>query len=587
VVFEEAVARREDAIALVSGQDQVSYGVLNRRANRIAHYLRAKGVKDEELVGICVERGAGMVEAILGVLKAGAAYVPLDRDYPRQRLEYMVEDSAARFVVVQGDRPANLTPSAGLIDLAAERHALECQRDDNPFNFVLPDNLAYVIYTSGSTGLPKGVAIKHSSAVELINWMKESFGPDEMSGVLASTSICFDLSVFEILGTLCCGGKVIVVGNALELMVEENAHGVTLTNTVPSAMEELVEAGAIPQTVITVNLAGESLSRALADKTYDSSHIARLYNLYGPTEDTTYSTTALVRKTGEADRGSIAIGRPLANKRVYILNERLHPLPIGVAGSLFIGGAGLARGYLNRPEMTAEKFIPDPFGAEPGCRLYVTGDLARYDEGGEIEFLGRLDHQVKIRGFRIEVGEIECALGEHPSVSTAVVLAREDVPGNKFLAAYIVPKAGSGPSIDELREFLKERVPDYMLPSGWLFLEKLPLTPNGKLDRRALPAPDRTSQQATVYIPPRTPTEEVIAEIWAAVLGVERVGVQDDFFDLGGHSLLVSQVLSRVRAIFDLEIPLGELVDSPTVEALAMTIDASLREEQSFEARPA
>ncbi|MGA9767784.1 MAG: non-ribosomal peptide synthetase, partial [Blastocatellia bacterium] len=519
-------------------------------------------------------------------------YVPLDGEYPRQRVEQMVKDSRAKIVIVGGGgegkrKMEGWGMEVEVVDLEKEREEIEKQSERREGEEVEGENVAYVIYTSGSTGIPKGVAIERRSTVELIRWAAETFSEDELSGVLASTSICFDLSVFEIFVPLCCGGKVIVARNALDLIVDSKREGVTLINTVPSAMAELVRAKAIPATVKTVNLAGEALPKALVDAVYNNDWVERVYNLYGPTEDTTYSTFALMnRNCGQTD-STVSIGRPVTNSQVYILNERLQPVPVGVVGSLFIGGNGLARGYLNRPEMTAERFTPNPFAAQPGGRMYTTGDLARYDEKGEIEFLGRKDHQVKIRGFRIEMGEIESTLSEHTSVRAVTVLAREDVPGETYLAAYIVPNTSSLPSAAELRAFLKERVPDHMVPSAMIFLEEFPLTPNGKVDRRALPAPDKSrTDEMPEYVAPRTAMEEVIAEIWAELLRVERVGIQDNFFELGGHSLMVTQVLSRVRAIFDVELPLSELVESPTVAGLAEAIEAALRSEEGLGASP-
>jgi amino acid adenylation domain-containing protein len=589
-MIEREAEERPDRIAVVGEGEEISYGELNRRANQLGNYLRRKGVRAEEVVGVMVERGVEMVVAMLGVMKAGGAYVPMDVEYPRQRLEHMVEDSKARIVIVEGKRERERVEGWGgveVVDMEEEREEIERQSERRERVEVEGENLAYVIYTSGSTGLPKGVAIERRSTVELIRWAADTFTEEELSGVLASTSICFDLSVFEIFVPLCCGGKVILARNALDLTVEGKREGVTLINTVPSAMAELVRARAIPATVKTINLAGEALPKALVDAIHDNDRVERVYNLYGPTEDTTYSTFALMnRNSGQID-STVSIGRPVTNSQVYILNERLQPVPVGVAGSLFIGGDGLARGYLNRPEMTAERFTPNPFAAQPGGRMYTTGDLARYDEKGEIEFLGRKDHQVKIRGFRIEMGEIESILNEHSSVRAVTVLAREDVPGEIYLAAYIVPDTLDLPSAAELRAFLKERVPDHMVPSAMIFLEEFPLTPNGKVDRRALPVPDKTrTDQMAQYEAPRTAMEEVIAEIWAELLRVERVGVHDNFFELGGHSLMVTQVLSRVRAIFDVELPLSELVESPTVAGLAEAIEAALRSEEGLGASP-
>ncbi|HEX5718504.1 MAG TPA: amino acid adenylation domain-containing protein, partial [Thermoanaerobaculia bacterium] len=439
-----------------------------------------------------------------------------------------------------------------------------------------PGFLAYLIYTSGSTGRPKGVAIEHRSAVALARWARELFPADELDGVLASTSVCFDISVFELLVPLAWGGRVILAENALELpAIAAAGADVRLINTVPSAMAELMRQGALPTSVRTVNLAGEPLPGVLAERIYQRDTVRRVLNLYGPSEDTTYSTFALVARGS----GEPTIGRPITGSRIYVLDAAGCPVLAGVPGELFLGGEGLARGYLGRPDLTAMSFVPDPFGGErgqPGARLYRTGDLVRFQPDGSLQFLGRIDHQVKVRGFRIEPGEIEVALGRHPGVREAAVVVHENQPGDKRLVAWVAPEGAPAPSPSELRETLRQRLPEYMLPSAFVFLEALPLSPNGKVDRRALarmaPALDEGTPAADT---PRDTTEELLAGIWAEVLGREQVGPYDSFFDIGGHSLLATQVASRVRNVFGVEVPLHHLFAFPTVAKLADFVRAA------------
>src|ERR687896_1563261 len=482
-----------------------------------------------------------MVVGLIGILKAGGAYVPLDPAYPPERLAFMLEDAQVPVLLTQAHLAPTLPQTtAQVVCLDREWERISQAPEGNPRSPLSPENLAYVIYTSGSTGIPKGVAIEHHSPVALLEWSRKVFTPEERVGVLASTSICFDLSVFELFVPLSWGGKVILAENALQLPALPMGQEVTLVNTVPSAMAELVRSKGVPISVRVVNLAGEPLQNTLVQQIYQQETIQRVFNLYGPSEDTTYSTFALVSK-GSSKAPSI--GSPLANTQVYLLDRHLHPVPIGVPGELYIGGAGLARGYLHRPELTPEKFLPHPFSERPGERLYRTGDLARYLPDGNLEFLGRIDQQVKVRGFRIELGEIEACLGGHPGVEDVVVLAREDQPGEKRLVGYVV---GARVEPEALRGYLQGKLPPYMVPSAFVVLEALPLTPNGKVDRKALPAPEWGGAEGA-YEAPGTPTEELLAGIWAEVLRVERVGRQDNFFALGGDSILSLQIISRAR----------------------------------------
>jgi len=566
-LFEEQVARAPSAEALICGKTRLTYGELYARSKIISRRLQSMGVGRETLVGICLDRSWEMVAAILGTLQAGGAYVPMDPAYPKDRLAFMLEDAKVHVLLTQKEVLAALPETKSLVLCVEELDWQAAEtRDESSFTIPKASDLAYVIYTSGSTGKPKGVALEHRNAVALVCWAREVFSSEELSGVLASTSICFDLSVFEMFVPLSWGGKVIVAENALALPGLAAAKEVRMINTVPSAIRQLLRIKGVPESVQVVNLAGEPLATSLVDQIHGETAVEKVYDLYGPTETTTYSTFTR-RNPGER----ATIGRPLANEQVYILDSNRQLVPIGVPGELYIGGDGLARGYLNRPELTAEKFVEHPF--TPGRRLYRTGDLARWRADGNLEYLGRMDYQVKIRGFRIELGEIEAVLRKATGVREAVVMAREDEPGEKRLAAYIVAKAGETLTAEKLRNALKEKLPEYMTPSAFVFLDTLPLTPNGKVDRKALPAPstDRGGSSAD-FVAPRNVAEEQIAGIWREVLRLKEIGVRDKFFDVGGDSLLGIQVISRVREMFAVELPLFSLFDAPTIEALAQGI---------------
>jgi amino acid adenylation domain-containing protein len=569
-LFAARAQESPDSLALVAGERELSYGELAGKASRLARHLQSLSVGPEWVVGVCLERSAEMVVTVLAVLEAGGAYLPLDPAHPQARLQRILSDGGASVVVTQESLAERLPWKGPIVILERDRASL-ARRSARPLRSgVSRANLAYVLFTSGSTGTPKGVAVTHGSAVELVLWARQVFSPEELSGVLAATSLSFDLSVFELFVPLSWGGTVILAGNALDLPALPAAGRVRLINTVPSALAELVRSGGLPDEVRTVNLAGEPLSRSLADRIFATGTVESLWNLYGPSEDTTYSTFAPVER-----RSTLAplIGRPIAATRACVVDRRGQPAPLGVAGELWLGGAGLARGYLGRPDLTAERFVPDPFSPEGGERLYRTGDLVRWLPQGELGFLGRLDHQVKVRGFRIELGEIEAALVAHPEVRAAAVLVREDRPGDQRLVAYVVGDAESA----GLREHLRGQLPEYMIPSAFMFLEALPLTPNGKVDRKALPAPlQRRGGEA--FQAPRTPEEELLAGIWAEILRVERIGARDDFFALGGHSLLATQVLSRLRDAFQVELPLRKLFEASVLEDLATAVAVARRE---------
>ncbi|HSG40149.1 MAG TPA: amino acid adenylation domain-containing protein, partial [Thermoanaerobaculia bacterium] len=571
--FFEAQARRTpDAVALIGGTERLTFRALDERADRMARRLRSLGVGAETRVGVFLQRTPRLLISMLGILKAGGAYVPLDPAYPRERVEAILTDSAAPVVITEGT----------LLEALPQVEASLVRADeDGPADLPLLEpspvrmgRLAYVIYTSGSTGRPKGVAIEHRTVSALMSWCRDFFRPEELRGVLASTSICFDMSVFELFAPLAWGGTVILADNALALPDLPARDEVTLIDTVPSAMAELLRQGAVPKSVRTVNLGGEPLRGALAAQVHALGTVGRLLNLYGPSEDTTFSTVADVGPEGEP-----TIGRILTNSWGYILDRRLRPVPAGVAGELYLGGAGISRGYLGRPDMTAERYVPDPFPRDPGGRLYKTGDLVRLRNDGELEFLGRLDHQVKIRGFRVELGEIEAALLAYPPVRDAAVLTLGE-GGDRRLVAYVAGETGETGETDAgaLRAYLKEKLPDYMVPAVFVSLAALPLTPNGKVDRRALAgmAPEPQGGTADAYVAPRNPIEEILAPLWAEVLGVDRVGVNDDFFDLGGHSLLGVQLVSRVREMFGVKLPVRAVFTSATVAGMAELVETEM-----------
>ncbi len=581
-LFEAQVARTPEAVALVAGisGERWTYRELDLWAEELAVVLAALEVGPEVRVGVCLRRTPLLVASLLAVLKAGGSYVPLDPDYPAERLAFMLADSAAAVLVTEPELAASLPEHdvALLVVDPASRDRREMPAGRRPASGAVPGNLAYLIYTSGSTGRPKGVAIEHRSAVAFAQWARTVFPDADLAGVLASTSVSFDLSVFELFVTLAWGGKVVLAANALELPRLAALDEVVLLNTVPSAMAELVRQGAVPASVRTVNLAGEPLKRSLVEGIYaapDASPNLRVLDLYGPSEDTTYSTWAPAERE---ERREPTIGRPIAGTRAFLLGRFGEVVPAGVPGELLLGGAGLARGYHDRPELTAERFVPDPFcgeaGGEPGGRLYRTGDLARYLPDGRLDYLGRLDHQVKVRGFRIELGEIEAALLAQPAVRAVSVLARPDASGSLALVAYVEAEPETV-SAAGLRQALKGRLPEYMVPSAWAFLPALPQTANGKVDRKALAALPLAAPEAASAEAPRTPAEELVAGIFAEVLGLARVGAGDSFFELGGHSLLAMRALSRLREAFGVSLPVKALFEAPTVSALAAAVQAA------------
>jgi amidohydrolase len=583
-LFIEQVATHANEVAAVCGNEQLTYQQLHDRSHDLARHLQSLGVQPDTFVGVCMERSLDMLVAILGTLMAGGAYVPLDPDYPEERLAFTLEDSRAMVVLTQQklrDMVRGLVQPETLVVAVDGQQAEIAERvaalkaGNVPFDEqVRPHHLSHVIYTSGSTGKPKGVAIEHHSPVTLVHWAREVYSKEELSGVLASTSICFDLSVYEMFVTLASGGTIILVQNALALVDSPHRESVTLINTVPSAMEELVRMGAIPKPVLTINLAGEPLSPRLVDKIYDSSTVGKVYDLYGPSEDTTYSTYTLRRKNGPQ-----TIGRPLANTQVYILDTRQQIQPIGVPGELYIAGDGLARGYLNRPELTQEKFVANPFA--PGTRMYRTGDRARWNEDGTLQYLGRIDTQVKIRGFRIEIGEIEVRLSEYSGVQDCAVVAQGEGADRQLVAFYRATETTADHSVvlppGELRAHLKQTLPDHMVPAAFVSLAAIPLHPNGKVDRRTLTKMDAMIASGEAYVAPRNQAEESLARLFGEVLKrePEKIGVNDNFFELGGHSLVATQLISKIRGQFGVELPLKSIFQHTTVAAIGALIAKS------------
>ncbi|NOK12218.1 non-ribosomal peptide synthase/polyketide synthase, partial [Corallococcus exercitus] len=570
-MVEAQVRRTPGALAVITPERQLTYREVEEKANQLAHRLRGLGVGPEVRVGLCVERTEDLVIGALGILKAGGAYVPLDPSYPRERLGWLLEDAQGPALVAHSHLLSALpetSATAVCLDSDAE---LAKQPTTAPAVDIHAGNLAYLIYTSGSTGRPKGVAISHGNAVSFLHWALATFTPEELKGALAATSLNFDLSVFELFAPLSSGGAVVVARNALHLAELPTASLVTLVNTVPSAMAQLLRLNAVPPTVRVINLAGEALPETLARQVYAVPTVQKLYNLYGPSEDTTYSTASLVGR----DEVPL-IGRPLPATRAYVLDASLQPVPVGVAGELYLAGEGQARGYLLRPDLTAERFVPEPYGP-PGGRMYRTGDRVRYRMDGRLEYLGRIDFQVKVRGFRIELGEIEAALRRAPGLKDAVVVARGEA-ADKRLVAYVTARDGHSLDSEALKAHLRQQLPEYMVPSALLVLEALPLNSNGKVDRKALPEPGNLARSSD-FVAPRNDTEEQLAALFAEVLRVERVGAHDDFFSLGGHSLLATQLVSRVRSTFGVELPLRVFFEAPTVEALAAKLDGAQRSE--------
>jgi amino acid adenylation domain-containing protein len=576
-LFEAQVERSPDAVAACLGEERLTYRELNKRANRLAHELRERGVGRDVLVGLCLDRGLDLLIGLIGILKAGGAYVPVDLAYPKERITFILADAAVRVIVT--DRAfASELPAHNSHVVLVDAPELALRSSENPVAVSSADDLAYVIYTSGSTGKPKGVLITHRNAVRLFPATQAWYGFGALDVWTLFHSPAFDFSVWEIWGALLYGGRLVVVPYLVSRSPEAfrallAREQVTVLNQTPSAFNQLIQADigtADDLSLRYVIFGGEPLNlRDLAPWfARHGDERPRLINMYGTTETTVFVT---YRPLSAADDAGCEIGVPIPDLQAYILNAQLEPVPVGVAGELLVGGAGVGRGYLNRPELSAARFIASPFAA--GERLYRTGDLARWRRDGVIEYLGRIDDQVKVRGFRIELGEIEAALKQHAGVREAVVVVREDVPGDKRLVAYVVGAPDAAAQTGELRDLLKRSLPDYMVPTAFVVMAALPLTHNGKLDRKALPAPDMDAARSSgAYVAPRNPVEGAIASILGDVLKVDQIGVGDNFFDLGGHSLSATRFILRLEQVLGADLPIRVLFEAPTVEGIAQAL---------------
>ncbi|MDZ8086287.1 MAG: amino acid adenylation domain-containing protein [Nostoc sp. DedQUE12b] len=592
-LFEEKVQQYSDFIAVNFANEQLTYQDLNTRSNKLAHHLQKIGVCSEVLVGICISQSIEMIIGFLGILKAGGAYVPLDPSYPQERLNFMLEDAQVSVLLTQENLLKHFEDfSKPIISIDKDWEIITQEKEDNPKSDLNSDNLAYVIYTSGSTGKPKGVAVPHKAVNRLVcntNYIK--LLPSDK--VAQASNVSFDAATFEIWGALLNGAQLVVVSKDVTLSPHEFAlqlrkKGINILFLTTALFQQI--ARDVPQAFATLKyllFGGETIDLRWIKKILKNGTPKHLIHVYGPTENTTFSSYYYVQEFSSAT--SLPIGRPITNTQIYILDPHLQLVPVGVTGELYMGGEGLAREYLNRPEVTTKHFIPHPFSNNPKTRLYKTGDLARYLSDGNIEFLGRIDNQVKIRGFRIELSEIEAVLNQHPAVRETVVIVGEDVPDDKYLVAYVVLNQEQIVMQEVqgfaflLRQFLKEKLPEYMVPRAYVILESLPLTPNGKLDRHALPMPDTISFNNQDYVAPRSQVEELLAQIWAKVLGKEQVGVHDNFFELGGHSLLATVLTSRIRDTFQIDLPVSNLFEAPTIEQLTKYIETTYWAKKSLD----
>jgi amino acid adenylation domain-containing protein len=576
--FEAQCVRTPNAIAVQFENSQLTYHELNERANQLAHHLIKLGVRPDSRVGLCVQRSLEMVVALLGIMKAGGAYVPLDPAYPRERLEFMLQDAGAEILLTQSHLLETFTPTARVICIDRDWPAISRQSDVNPHSEVTAANLSYVIYTSGSTGRPKGVQLEHRNVVNFLNSVRRLFALKESDTYLGVASMSFDASVLDFYLPLTVGAKLVIVDAELPrdpgaLRQVMTTAGVTAMHATPSMWRSVLETGWRGDKKLKILSGGEALPWDLAKALLPCGSV--LWNLYGPTETAVYSA---IHRISDSD-GTVLVGRPLDNTQIYIVDSHYQPTPIGVPGEICIAGAGVARGYLNRADLTGERFAANPF--RPGERIYRTGDLGRFRADGVIECLGRIDNQVKVRGFRIELGEIESVLVQHPGIRQVVADVRAGKSGDKRLVAYIVTENGI-PSISDLRSFLAAKLPDYMVPSAFVPLDALPLSPNGKLNRSALPDPgDAHPDVNREFVPPTTPVETTLAAIFSEILDVSRIGLHDDFFELGGHSLLATRVVSRIRDHFQIEVTPRLLFESPTVGELSNRISSLLLQSAS------
>ena len=595
-MFEAQVARTPEASAVICEDERLTYEQLNARANQLAHHLMRLGVGPETRVGICVERSVEMLVGLLAILKAGGAYVPLDAYGPRERLAFMIEDSQLHLLLTQQSLNAQLSdlpPATRTLCIDSEWAQIAQESVANPTSGATPQNVAYVIYTSGSTGMPKGVMVQHQGLVNYLSWCVEAYRVREGNGALVHSPLGFDLTVTGLFAPLLAGRSVTLLAEqgGLDTLSEAvgSGDGYSLLKLTPAHLQALGQllpaANARSQTACLV-VGGEALYGEQLAFWREHAPGTIVVNEYGPTE-TVVGCCVYAAAAGEIKAGSVPIGKPIGNTKLYVLDQQQRLVPMGVVGELYIGGEGVARGYLNRPALTAERFVPNPFTSDAGARMYRTGDLVRYLATGDLEYVGRVDHQVKIRGYRIELGEVEAALARHEGVRECAVLAREDVPGEKRLVAYLVLRQELGLLGSELRSFLIEKLPEYMIPTTYIVLDELPLNANGKVDRRALPAPEQTADQiGDGFLAPRTPTEEMLAEIFADVLRVASIGVGQNFFELGGHSLLATRVVSRVRTAFGVDVALRTLFERPTVAGLSEEIETLLRAGYESEVPP-
>ncbi len=568
------------ALAVVMGKQQITYQDLNRRANQVAHMLQRQGVGPDVVVGLCIERSIDMVVALLGILKAGGAYLPLDPLYPEERLSYILNNAQVAALITQSPQLPRFTPlNVPIICLDRDARALAQEPTPEPLTQSTLHDLAYVIYTSGSTGRPKGVLIEQCNLLNLIDWHQRAFQITAADRATQVASPAFDATGWELWPYLTCGASLYLPDEetriSAPLLRDWLVNNAITVSFLPTALAEGVIALPWPeQTALRFLLTG-----ADALHSYPPSDLPFAFvNNYGPTENTVVTTSGIVPPMPDAQEPP-TLGWPIDNVQVYILDEQLQPLPTGVAGELCIAGAGLARGYLNRPDLTAEKFVHDPFSDRPEAKMYRTGDLARILPDGQIAFLGRIDHQIKLRGYRIEPNEIASVLNTHPAISSSIVIAREDTPGDKYLAAYIVPVEGEPLTVTMLQQLLLTYLPDYMVPALFVMLPTLPLTAHGKIDRAALPPPDETNiLRDNEITAPETPVQQRLATIIAELLAIQSIGIDENFFMLGGHSLLGTQIIARISEIFEIKLTLRSLFDSPTIRSLAELIEAHIVE---------
>lgn len=575
-LIEAQVRRTPQEVAVVFGERQLTYLELNNRANQVAHYLKQCGVGPDKLVGVFLDRSLDMVAGLLGILKAGGAYVPLNPEYPEERLRYILEDSNVSILLTDdGLKDKVPTSSAEIVCLDSDWSQFVNQKTCNPVDNTQAHHLAYVMYTSGSTGQPKGVMVRHEGVCNYLQWRREYFPLTAQDRVLQKTSFSFVDSIWEFFEPMMVGARVYMakpdghtdIHYLIETIAQQN---ITAADFIPSMLGLLLAEPEIDtcRSLRRVTTGSEIVPLELQQQFYQRVPWGTLYNLYGPTE-ASIASTCWTCQPGTEER-AVPIGKPIANTQIFLLDPSQELVPIGIPGEVYIGGTGLARGYLNKPDLTADKFLPSAFGPTESTRLYRTGDLAYHRDDGTLQFLGRIDHQVKLRGFRIELGEIEAALRQHSAVRETIVLCREDEPGDKRLVAYVIFSEESAPPMGTFRDFLKSRLPEYMVPATFVVLETLPLLPNGKVDRNRLPEPEwNGAGNQDSYIAPRTPTEEMLVEIWQEVLKIEKIGIHDNFFDLGGHSLLAMQLISRIRNMLKIDLPLRDIFDTPTIAGLA------------------